>query len=55
MLCNLENNYGYTEKRQVELGERASRAVSAAGMTMEERQELLQEIAREFASDGSGE
>ena len=55
VLFNLENNYGYSEKRQVELGERASRAVSAAGMTIEERQELLQEIAREFASDGSGE
>ena len=41
IIFNLENNYGYSEKRQVELGERASRAVSAAGMTMEERQELL--------------
>lgn len=52
IIFDLQNNYGYSEKRQVELGERASRAVSAGSMPLDEKKQLLEEIAREFAQDG---
>ena len=53
IIFDLQNNYGYSEKRQVELGERASRAVvSAATMPMGEKMQLLEEIAREFGEAG---
>lgn len=55
VLFNLENNYGYSEKRQVELGERASKAVSTAAIPLEERKALLEEIAKEFAGDGAAD
>ena len=57
IVFNLQNNYGYAEKKQLELGERAGRAVAAAAvMPMEERERLLAEIAREFGDGGeSGE
>lgn len=56
IIFDLQNNHGYSEKRHVELGDRASRAVSAAAMPMSEKRELLEEIAREFGgeTDGSG-
>lgn len=52
IIFDLQNNHGYAEKRQVELGERASRAVSVGSMPMSEKKLLLEEVAREF---GSGE
>lgn len=56
IVFNLQNNYGYSEKKQVELGERAGRAVAAAAvMPMDEREKLLAEIAREFGSGGQNE
>ncbi len=54
IIFDLQNNYGYSEKRQVELGERASKAVSAASMSMGEKQALLEEIARDFKGNGEG-
>lgn len=55
IIFDLQNNHGYSEKRQVELGDRASRAVSTASMTMRERRELLEEIAREFSAGGDAD
>ncbi len=57
IIFDLQNNYGYCEKRQVELGERASKTIAVAGaMTLQERQALLEEIAREYQGGGaSGE
>lgn len=53
IVFNLQNNYGYSEKKHLELGERAGRAVAAAAvMPMEEREKLLAEIAREFGGGG---
>lgn len=52
IIFDLQNNHGYSEKRQVELGERASKAVSTASMSMGEKKMLLEEIAREFAEGG---
>ena len=55
IIFDLQNNYGYAEKRQVELGERASKAVSAAAIPLGEKKELLEEIAREFMGSGEGD
>lgn len=52
IIFDLQNNYGYSERRQVELGENASKAVAAASVPMNERKALLEELAREFAGDG---
>lgn len=48
----LQNNFGHSEKHQVELGERASKAVSAANMSTDEKKAILEQIAREFAGGG---
>lgn len=55
IIFDLQNNHGYSEKRQVEFGERAGRAVSAAAMSMGEKKELLEEIAREFGGGGDAD
>lgn len=55
VIFDLQNNHGYAEKRQVELGERASRAVGAVGMSMAEKKELLEKIARDYGGGDHGE
>ena len=53
IIFDLQNNYGYSEKHQMELGERAEKAVTAVtSMTMAEKLEALREAAREFMTDG---
>lgn len=44
---NLTHNFGWAEKREIELGEGAQKAVASAGMTMEEKLALLREIGAE--------
>lgn len=53
----LSSCYGWSgEKREVELGPRAEKAVGATAVPMSERKALLEELAREFArGGGSGE
>lgn len=48
IIFNLQNNYGYSEKKQVELGPNAARVVSAQSMGLDEKRALLEEIAQEF-------
>lgn len=48
IIFNLQNNYGYSEKKQVELGPNAARVVSAQNMGLDEKRALLEEIAQEF-------
>lgn len=55
IIFDLQNNHGYSEKRQLELGERASKAVSVGSMPMNEKLELLEEIAREFGGGGDAD
>lgn len=56
VIFTLQNNYGYAEKREVEMGPGARRAVAAANMTTAEREELLKELAREiFQKDEEAE
>ena len=57
MIFSLQNNYGYTERKEVELGPKARQTV-AAGVTMAEREALLKELAAEFGQgdqDGPAE
>ena len=55
VIFSLQNNYGYADVRQVELGERAAKAVERATLSLDEKQELLAQIARDFGSgDGDG-
>lgn len=55
VIFSLQNNFGYSEKREVELGARAAKAVASAAAPMEEKQAMLEELAREFAEkDGYG-
>ena len=55
IIFDLQNNHGYSEKRQVELGERASKAISAHSMSMSEKKLMLEEIAREFGGGGDAD
>lgn len=52
VIFDLQNNHGYSEKRKVELGENAAKAVSAASMPMNEKLKLLEEIARDYSAGG---
>lgn len=55
VIFNLQNNYGWREKREVEVGP-ATRRAACAGMSMREKMELIAEVAGmqagEDVSDG---
>lgn len=53
VIFSLQNNYGYTERKEVELGPKARRTV-AAGVSMAEREALLKELAAEFGQETEG-
>ena len=44
---NLQHNFGWMEKKEIELGAGAQKAVTATSMTMEEKLALLKEIGAE--------
>lgn len=48
IIFDLQNNHGYSEKRHLELGPNANKAISTAGMSIGERKALLEQIGREF-------
>lgn len=50
---NLQNNYGYSERREVELGERATKTVATAAMSSEEKWAVLQSLMEQ--ADGEDE
>lgn len=51
VIFSLQNNFGYSEKREVELGARAAKAVTAAAVPMEEKRAMLKELALEFEGE----
>lgn len=51
VIFDLQNNHGYTEKRQVDLSERASKAVSMRNVPLSERKALVEEIVRDFQGE----
>lgn len=53
IIFNLQNNYGYHEKREVELGERATKTVTTANMSSEEKWAVLQSLMDQ--ADGEDE
>ena len=59
IIFNLQNNYDYRERREIELGPGAAKAAAAGSMTAAERLAILKEIAGEFdgkdADDGTDE
>lgn len=46
-IFNLQQNFGWKERKELELGAGAQRAVASASMTMEEKLALLKEIGAE--------
>lgn len=46
-IFNLQNNFGWKEKKEMELGAGAQKAMAAATMTMDEKLALLKEIGAE--------
>ena len=53
VIFSLQNNYGYAEKRTVELGPKAAQAVAAGAAGPAEREALLRLLAEEFGGDGT--
>ena len=54
IIFDLQNNHGYAERREVELGPNAGKALSAASLPVTERREALAEIAREYGGGNDG-
>lgn len=52
IIFDLQNNHGYSEKRELELGEKATKVISTASIPLSEKKQMLEEIAREFAGGG---
>lgn len=50
IIFDLQNNYGYREKREVELGATAAKTMAAASMPLSEREAVLREIAAAYAN-----
>ena len=55
IIFNLQNNYDYKERREIDFTPNAAKAVSTGSMTMAEKMALLQEAAGDFAAMQSGE
>ena len=51
VIFSLQNNYGMSEKRTVELGEKAAQAVASAGSV--DREAILRRLTEELANDGA--
>lgn len=49
--ANLRLNYGLSERKEIELGERAAKSLTAAALPLSERDAVLREIALEFGGD----
>ena len=50
IMFNLENNFGWKKKNEVELGEGTRRAITIANMSIEDKQKLLAETLPELSS-----
>lgn len=48
VIFDLQNNYGYSDKREIELGTRAGAAITSAGMTIEEKQAMLEGLLNDI-------
>jgi len=51
VIFSLQNNYGCSERKTVELGPKAASAVTASTLPMEERAALLRELSQAFSEE----
>ena len=54
IIFNLQNNYGWREKRELELGEATRQAVRTQELTMEEKLALIRRAATDIEDAGEG-
>lgn len=54
IIFNLQNNYDYRERREIELGPGTAKAVAASSISTAERLAILKEIAGDFDGKGAG-
>ena len=52
IIFNLQNNYGYSEKQELELGPAAASTIQTASMTMAEKAELLEKLKKQAFGEG---
>lgn len=52
IIFNLQNNYGWKEKRELELGEATRKDMAGGDMSLQEKLELIAQAARGFSIDG---
>ena len=55
IIFDLQNNHGYAEKQEIELGPHARRHMAAANLSVAEKEAMLQELVREFAAGADGD
>lgn len=51
VIFDLQNNYGYTEKKEIEIGDAAKRMLALQSMTVEEKEDLIMEVIRDLGTD----
>lgn len=55
IIFNLQNNYGWKNRQEVELGEKTRRAASAMNMTMEEKLAVIRQAAEAMEAETTDE
>lgn len=55
IIFNLENNFDWKKKKEVELGEGAQKAIALSSMTIEEKEKLLAQTLPELLAFSEGE
>lgn len=55
VIFNLQANFGWRQRQEVELGERAARSMELSGVPLSERRALLEEMAKAYAQDATGD
>ena len=49
IIFDLQNNYGYTDRREVEIGSETKKLMALQSMTPERREKILEELLSEEA------
>jgi hypothetical protein len=54
IIFNLQNNYGYSDRRELDIGSKASKACDIQGMSISEKAVLLRQLRDEAITDDGG-
>jgi len=54
IIFNLQNNYNWKDKKEVEFGEKTSKALAVSGLSLADKMAMLEEIAREYTKAPEG-